>query len=158
VAVNVWEHLFLTGEFAPRDHIMKGLTPQQVGTRPAGAPHSIFEELWHAAEWQRLVLERDEAAFERFDHGGQFPPNSAPEEAAWQALVDSFLDYSERAVKLARDEAWLETEETADNPGFTWRNALTCLAVHSAYHMGKIVLLRQLLGCWSPPPDDAQTQ
>ena len=157
--VNVWEHLFLTGEFAPRDHILKGLTPEQVGTRPAGAPHSIYEELWHAAEWQRIVLERDEAAFERFDQGGQFPLSPAPEdEAAWQALVASFLALSERAVKLAQDEAWLETEETDDNPGFTWRNGLEVLAVHSAYHMGKIVLLRQLLGIWSPPPKDAQPQ
>ncbi len=156
--VNVWEHLFLTGEFAPRAHILEELTVEQVSTRPAGAPHSIFEELWHAAEWQRIVLNRDEAAFERFDQGGQFPAGSAPEnEAAWQALVASFLAYSERAVKLARDEAWLETEETDDNPGFTWRNALEVLAVHSAYHLGKIVLLRQLLGCWSPPPEDAQT-
>ena len=155
--VNVWEHLFLTGEFAPREHILKGLTLEQVGTRPAGAPHSIYEELWHAAEWQRLVLERDEAAHVRFDGGQQFPDSLVPEdETVWQELVDSFLTYSERAVKLAQDEAWLETEETDANPRFTWRNALEVLAVHSAYHMGKIVLLRQLLGCWSPPPKDAQ--
>ena len=154
--VNVWKHLFLTSEFAPRDHILKGLTLEQVSTRPAGAPHSIYEELWHAAEWQRLVLEQDEAAYARWEQGGQFPPNPAPDaEATWQELVNSFLAYSERAVELARDEAWLETEETADNPGFTWRNALEVLSVHSAYHMGKIVLLRQLLGVWTPPPEDA---
>ena len=157
--VNVWEHLFLTGEFAPRAHILEGLTLEQVSARPAGAPHSIYEELWHAAEWHRIVLDRDEAAFERWEQGGQFPANSSPEnEAAWQALVASFLADSERAVKLAQDETWLETEETDDNPGFTWRNGLESLAVHSAYHLGKIVLLRQLLGCWSPPPEDAQPQ
>ena len=159
MSVNVWEHLFLTGEFAPRDHILDGLTLEQVSARPAGAPHSIYEELWHAAEWQRIVLERDEAAFERFDQGGQFPPSSSPEdETAWRELVVSFLALSERAVNLARDEAWLETDETDDNPGFTWRNGLESLAVHSAYHMGKIVLLRQLLGIWSPPAEDAQPQ
>ena len=150
--VNVWEHLFLTGEFAPRAHILEGLTLEQVSARPAGAPHSIYEELWHAAEWHRIVLDRDEAAFERFDQGGQFPPNPAPEdEAAWQSLVDSFLTYSERAVNLAQDEAWLESPETEHN---TWRVGLESLAVHSAYHMGKIVLLRQMLGIWSPPPED----
>ena len=157
--VNIWEHLFLTGEFAPRAHILEGLTLEQVSARPAGAPHSIFEELWHAAEWQRIVLDRDEAAFERWELGGQFPSTPAPEDgAAWQAMVDSFLSYSERAVKLAQDEAWLELDETPDNPGFTWRNALEVLSLHSAYHMGKIVLLRQLLGCWSPPPENARTQ
>lgn len=54
--VNVWELLFLDGEFASREHILRGLTAQQVGERPAGAPHSIYEELWHAATWQHIVL------------------------------------------------------------------------------------------------------
>ncbi|WP_293909952.1 hypothetical protein [Deinococcus sp.] len=62
-----------------------------------------------------------------------FPPSPAPkDEAAWRALVDAFLAYSERAAGLAQDEAWLNTEEGADNPGFTWRNALEQLAVHNA--------------------------
>lgn len=154
--MNTWKQLFLTGEFAPRAHILAGLTLEQVGARPAGAPHSIYEELWHAQEWQRLTLDRDEAAYERWEQGGQFPPQPAPEdERAWRELVRSFLAYSERAVERSGDETWLETDETEQLPGFTWRNALEHLAVHSAYHMGKIVLLRQLLGVWSPPPDDA---
>ncbi len=150
--MDVWKHLFLDGEFAPRAHILEGLTLEQVSARPAGAPHSIYEELWHATTWQRIVLDRDEAAYERWQEV-QFPPNPAPEdEAAWQALVRSFLAHSERAVQLSSDETVLETELEL---GFTWRNALESLAVHNAYHMGKIVLLRQLLGMWSPPPENA---
>lgn len=153
--VNVWEHLFLTGEFAPRAHILAGLTLADVGKRPSGLPHSIYEELWHAAEWQRIVLDQDDVALERFNSGGQFPPNPEPEDdAAWQSLVAAFLADSARAAKQAEDEAWLETEETADNPGFTWRNALEVLALHSGYHMGKIVSLRQVMGIWKPPADE----
>ncbi|OLV16776.1 DinB family protein [Deinococcus marmoris] len=148
---DVWDFLFLSGEFAPRTYILEGLTLQDVGTRPSGASHSIYEELWHTVVWQRVVLERDTAAIEGWDENVGFPASPAPEdEAAWQALVDSFLAYSERAVELAQDDTWLETEEGTDNPGFTWRNALEQLAVHNAYHMGKIVLLRQILGCWTP--------
>ena len=155
MSINVWEHLFLTGEFAPRDHILEGLTVEQVGTRPAGAPHSIYEELWHAAEWQRLVLEQDAEALERWEAGEQFPGSPEPQsEAVWKELVAMFLAYSERAVRLAADETWLESPETEHN---TWRVGLESLAVHSAYHMGKIVLLRQLLGCWSPPPSEGDT-
>lgn len=150
---EVWNFLFLNGEFAPRTSILKGLTLQQVGVRPPGASHSIYEELWHTAVWQRIVLERDAEAIRRWEQDELFPPNPAPEnEAAWQELVDSFLVSSQRAVELAQDKVWLETEEGADNPGFTWRNALEQLAVHNAYHLGKIVLLRQLLGCWTPRP------
>ena len=154
--MNTWEQLFLTGEFAPREYIFGGLTLEQVGARPAGAPHSIYEELWHAAEWQRLTLDRDEAALERWERREQFPPRPAPEnEAAWRELAGSFLADSVRAVRLSQNEVWLEADETEALPGFTWRNALEHLAVHNAYHMGKIVLLRQLLGIWSPPPDGA---
>lgn len=154
--MNTWDQLLLTGEFAPRKHILSGLTLEVISKRPAGAPHSIYEELWHAATWQRIVLDRDKAAYEGWEQGEQFPSDPAPEdEATWQELVNLFLAYSERAVKLAQNEAWLETDETDDLPGFTWRNGLEHLAVHSAYHMGKIVLLRQLLGVWSPLPEDA---
>ncbi|WP_420594762.1 DinB family protein [Deinococcus sp.] len=150
---DVWSFLFLNGEFAPRSSILDGLTLEQVAARPGEAPHSIYEELWHTMDWQKIVLERDETAIKHWEENVSFPPSPAPEsEATWQALVDSFLALSERAVELAQDQAWLETEEGADNPGFTWRNALEQLAVHNAYHLGKIVSLRQVLGCWTPRP------
>lgn len=151
--MNPWRFLLLTGEFAPRAHILHGLTLEQVGTRPAGAPHTIYEELWHAATWQKLVLDQDGKALGRWEAGEQFPEHPEPEsQAEWDALVALFLTYAERAVQQAEDEAWLESLETEHN---TWRVGLECLAVHSAYHMGKIVLLRQIMGIWSPPPDEA---
>ncbi len=153
--MNSWKELLLTGEFAPRAHILDGLTLASVGVRPAGAPHSIYEE-WHAVTWQHIVLRQDDAAFSRWEAGGQFPLTPAPEdETAWLGLVDKFVKDSAHAVKLAEDDAWLNTEGDEDNPGFTWRNALEHLAVHSAYHMGRIILLRQLLGVWKPAPEDA---
>ena len=156
--MNVWKHLFLEGEFAPRAHILGRLTPEQVGARPAGAPHSIYEELWHVREWQRLVLEGDEAAFRRWQEGVKFPQGVAPkDERTWEALVREFLEDSARAVELAEDEAWLEkVAHDFSNDGFTWRQELESLAAHNAYHLGKIILLRQLLGIWNPPPEDAQ--
>lgn len=47
IVADVWNFLFLSGEFAPRTYILEGLTLQDVGTRPSGASHSIYEELWH---------------------------------------------------------------------------------------------------------------
>ncbi|WP_164473426.1 DinB family protein [Deinococcus psychrotolerans] len=154
---DVWSFLFLNGEFAPRQYILDGLTSEQVGVRPAENVHSIYEELWHTALWQQIVLEQDAEAIKRWEQNELLPPSPAPEdEAAWQELVASFLTSSQRAVELAKNGAWLETEEESSNPGFTWRNALEQLAVHNAYHLGKIVLLRQLLGCWTPRPKQTQ--
>ena len=75
---DVWDFLFLSGEFAPRTYILEGLTLQDVGTRPPGAPHSIYEELWHTVVWQRVVLERDTAALQGWDENEGFPALPPP--------------------------------------------------------------------------------
>lgn len=152
--MNIWQHLFVDGEYAPRERILAGLSLEHLSACPGGASHSIYQELWHAATWQRLTLDRGEAALERYEEGGQFSADPAPEDGAtWQELVRSFLSDLERAVQLGSDETLIDTDEMEKNPGFTWRHALECLAEHNAYHLGKIVLLRQLLGVWTPPED-----
>jgi hypothetical protein len=36
-------------------------------------------------------------------------------------------------------------------PGVTFAERLEGLAVHNAYHLGKIVALRQVIDAWPPP-------
>jgi len=36
-------------------------------------------------------------------------------------------------------------------PGVTLAERLESLAVHNAYHLGKIVTLRQVIDAWPPP-------
>lgn len=142
--MRIWEHLFLTGEFRERADLLSGLTLEQVTLRPAGVPHSIYDELWHAAMWQRTVVEREPPA------GGDYYPNSAPEnEQQWLDVVRLFLDGARAAV------AWSESPERLTvevEPGVTMAEELHSLAVHNAYHLGKIVTLRQIIGAWPPRP------
>ena len=56
--MQILEHLFLVGEFPERAHLLSSLTLEQVRQCPEGASHSIYDELWHAAGYQRYVLER----------------------------------------------------------------------------------------------------
>jgi uncharacterized damage-inducible protein DinB len=137
-----WEHLFLTGEFPPRAHLLSGLTLEQVTLVPDGASHSIYEELWHAAGYQRFIIERDPTP-------GDHYPNAAPErEQQWHDLVQQFLEGAQAAVALAQapDRLAVEVE-----PGVTMADELYSVAVHNAYHLGKIVALRQRIGAWPPP-------
>jgi len=147
--MNVLQRLFADLEFAPRAHIL-AVPFEHVGVRPAGASHSIYEELWHTVDWQNFVLLMAQRKAVRSDYKGEsFPELRAPEdEGAWKALVEEFLTGSEKAVSLAGDAEALETR-LAD--GFSVRERLELLAVHNAYHLGKIVALRQLLGVWNPP-------
>ncbi|HTR38234.1 MAG TPA: DinB family protein [Bryobacteraceae bacterium] len=49
----------LTGDSAaaPAAHILEGLSDDLVHRRIPGAPHSIYEELWHLAFWQQISLD-----------------------------------------------------------------------------------------------------
>lgn len=85
-----------------------------------------------------------------------FPVSPSPaSQREWNDLVEMFLRDSEHAVVLADDAAWLEAPEHVQTD-WTWRNSLEFLTMHNAYHLGKIVSLRQVLGLW-PPPERAAT-
>ena len=140
-AMNIWDHLFLTGEFPARAKLLSGLTLEQVTLRPDGTSHSIYEELWHAAAYQRSIVERDQGASDHY-------PSAAPEhEHQWHDLVQQFLEGAQAAVAWAQapDRLALEVE-----PGLTMADELNSVAVHNAYHLGKIVALRQRIGAWPP--------
>lgn len=147
--LNRLQRLFVDLEYAPREHVVT-VPFAYVGVQPGASHHSIFEELWHLTKWQTFVLQtaRGEAARSNFKED-DFPEAQAPAgEEAWQVLVAEFLEGSEAAATLAGDEEALAVR-LAD--GVTLREHLEMLAVHNAYHLGKIVLLRQLLGVWVPP-------
>lgn len=146
--MSKWQHLFVDGEFSPRSHLLSGLTLGQATKRPPGASHSIYEELWHAAKWQSIVVRRDESAAAEWGAGGQQFPVEAPEnELMWQEIVAEFLAGAEKAVEWGRSPEALAREVSA---GVTLADVLESLAVHNAYHLGKIVALRQLIGAWPP--------
>jgi uncharacterized damage-inducible protein DinB len=145
---NNWDDLLLTGGFAPRESIFAGLTLEQVSARPNEVPHSIYQELWHAAMALKISLDEGRAALERWPYAQHFPLSSAPtNQKEWDDLVSMFLTYSRRAVTLAKDESWLNAPEP-EYPQSRWRDGLEFLAVHTAYHMGKVICLRQVMKIW----------
>ena len=143
--MNRWEHLFY-GEFAERRRLLGGLTLEQVNHTAAGQPHSIFAELWHTALWQNILVNRDEALWEQtWQRGERYPAQPAQSLAEWERLVEDFLDGLTRALAWTTPPEKLKLET---DPGITMADVLHGLAVHNAYHLGKIVALRQRLGCW----------
>ncbi len=148
--MNKWRHLFIDGEYERRERILSGLTLEQVKRLPSERSHSIYEELWHAARWQTIIVERDEELYETWLRGERYPAHPPEEEAEWFGLVAEFLSGLEKALECASSPEKLGVEV---DPGVTMRDVLHSLAVHNAYHMGKIVTVRQMIGVW--PPDDS---
>ena len=138
--MHILEHLFLGGEFPERAHLLSGLTLEQVTLRPHGASHSIYEELWHVVAYQQSIIASG-------DPGDRYPSAAPEHEHQWHDLVQVFLDGARAAAAMgqAPERLALELE-----PGVTMADELSCVAVHNAYHLGKIVTLRQRIGAWPP--------
>ena len=147
--MNNLEHLFLVGEFLERARLLSGLTLEQVTLRPDGASHSIYEELWHVVGYQQSIIAPGG------EPPGDFYPSAAPEhEHQWHDLVRVFLEGARTAAALgnAPDQLAREVE-----PGVTLADELNSVAVHNAYHLGKIVALRQRIDAWPPGGASAES-
>ena len=139
--MHILEHLFLVGEFPERARLLSGLTLEQVTLCPDGASHSIYEELWHVVAYQQSIVVPAEPHLEVY-------PSAAPKhEHQWHDLVRLFLDGARAAAALGQTPERLEAEV---EPGVTLADELNSVAVHNAYHLGKIVALRQRIGVWPP--------
>jgi uncharacterized damage-inducible protein DinB len=149
--LSKWEHLLKDGEFARRERIVAGLTLAQATHRPSAQSHTIYEELWHANRWQKIVAYRDEALYGEWAKGRVYPDAPPASEAEWEALVAEFLAGIEKALW------WAETPERLGHEtdrGHTMADVLASLAVHTSHHLGKIVALRQFMDAWEPGQKD----
>ena len=74
-------------------------------------------------------------------------------ENQWHDLVRVFLEGAHAAAALEQAPERLAREV---EPGVTMADELSSVAVHNAYHLGKIVALRQRIGAW-PPSGEAES-
>lgn len=145
---------------APPSHILEGLTDALVHRELPNVPHTIYGELWHLTFWQQITLDwiaGIETPFPNKPSDG-FPQKSSTgsKEETWEQLRRRFLHGAERAVAAAEDTTRLDQPiRCPSRPGaptriMSVRDQLISLATHNAYHLGRIVVLRQLLQAWPP--------
>jgi uncharacterized damage-inducible protein DinB len=142
-----------TGAHVEMTKAFEGLDWKLAGIRPTRVEHSIFQLLHHILYWQ-------EWAVKWLD--GEDPPipkrasESWPEEPApaslqeWKktiARLDLVLEDLERRAgdsDLFRKQISMGAEKSR-------LEMLHTIAGHNSYHLGQVVLLRQLLAAWPPP-------
>ncbi|MFC4456195.1 hypothetical protein [Deinococcus sonorensis] len=139
-------HGLLEGEYAARRQILDGLTLEQVTQVLSPQTHSIYAELYHLELWQRILVTRDEDLYERtWQQDIRYPTQVPTDLQEWTDLVEAFF------VGLRQAYEWTASQERLDHetdPGSSMADVLRGLAVHNAYHFGKIVALRQVMGLW----------
>lgn len=70
------------------------------------------------------------------------------DERDWRAVVNRFLDGLSAAREAAQPDM---TESLAARAEESRVEVLQSLIGHNSYHLGQIVVLRQLLCAWPPP-------
>jgi Tfp pilus assembly protein PilW len=144
---NKYKHLLVEGEYAKRYRILSGLNLKDVVFLPAAGMHSIYDELWHTTKWQNIVVNNDQELNKEFEKGKVYPSASPTTQEEWDNLVKEFLDGLNIAMDLTKSDEKLKAEV---DPGVTMGDCIDSLAVHTAYHLGKIVAIRQLMNLWPP--------
>jgi hypothetical protein len=152
--------LVLTGDSAHTAPaiLLEGLPSEAAHRAVEGAPHTIYEELWHIAFWQQVSLDwvrGVETPFPVHAEAG-FPTVEDAKRESWDQLRQRFFATNREVAELARDGNRLDVAvRCPSRPGhpvrvMTVREQLESLGAHNAYHFGRIVLLRQLQGFWPP--------
>jgi uncharacterized damage-inducible protein DinB len=139
--------------------ILEGLDEGLAHRVVEDVPHTIYQELWHIAFWQQISLEWIDGIETPFPvHAAAgFPAENDVAAEDWSQLRQRFLRAAQRAADIARDESMLERQiRCPSRPGspvrtMRVREQLESMVAHNAYHLGRIVLLRQLAGAWPPP-------
>ncbi|AXC09390.1 hypothetical protein ACPOL_0003 [Acidisarcina polymorpha] len=143
---------------APPAYILEDLDEDLAHRHAPGAPRSIYEELWHIVYWQQMTLEWISGKETPYPEQASisFPEEQDVKKEGWDDLRERFFDGVLKAAAATRDAHELEVVVRCPSPPgspvrtMTVREQLESLTAHNAYHFGRIVLLRQILGSWPP--------
>jgi hypothetical protein len=123
----------------------------RAGDKPPGAPHSAWQLLEHLriAQWDILEFSRNPKHVSPKWPEGYWPESGSPStKAAWSKSVRSFRADLNAMTDLVSDPASDLTAPFPHGDGQTLLREALLVADHNAYHIGQLVLLRQLLGVW----------
>jgi uncharacterized damage-inducible protein DinB len=121
------------------------------GTQPPGLPHSLWQLVEHIRITQHDILDfcRNKNYEEMTWPDDYWPASAAPpSDAAWKKSLSRVRADRKALQQLARRASIDLTQRIPHGSGQTWLRELLLAADHAAYHVGQIVLVRQLLGIW----------
>jgi uncharacterized damage-inducible protein DinB len=137
------------GAHVAAQKIFDGLDWKLAGTRPEGAAHSIFQILNHLTFWQDWVVKWLAGKKPPIPKhaSGSWPGGASPSNRKeWEAAVRNFRKGLEQLAKAPQKANLLE-KRAKSSP----LQMLHAIAAHNSYHLGQVVVLRQMLGAWPPP-------
>ena len=127
---------------------LKGLPGRYRGSKPRGAPYSIWQLLEHIriAQWDILEFSVNSKHVSPKWPEGYWPRASAPpSEAAWRKTIRSVERDLASMKQLVLDPKTDLFAQIPHGKSQTILREALLVADHNAYHVGQIVLLRRML-------------
>ena len=133
-------------DFEPASKLLASLTNEQAVKVPAGCPYSIATNVAHAEQWQRSWLHQLKGLppFKVWTDAKDFPAVKA---AQWPAVRKRFIKGLEDALAIAESKPF--KHNLRDDAAAIRK--LNQIAVHGAYHIGQVKLLKRIL--WATRKD-----
>jgi acyl-CoA thioesterase len=132
------------------DAAVRGVPKKARGRRPSGL-HSPWEILEHLRITQADILDFcRNADYQAITWPDDYWPPSAtpPSDGAWARSVQQFRNDRDALQALASDTTINLTAKIPHGTGQTYLRELLLAGDHTSYHVGQLVLVRQLLGVW----------
>jgi hypothetical protein len=133
------------------DQAVEKLAADKRGVRPAGLEHSAWELLEHLrfTQWDILDFSRNPDYKEAKWPDAYWPKSPAPPtETAWDESIASFRKDLKEFCALIEDKSTDLYAKIPHGSGQTVLREAMLIADHNAYHVGQLILVRQLLGAW----------
>lgn len=126
---------------------LRGIDARQAAWKPAPDRHSIWGLALHIAYWNYAVRRHfDPASKKGFSRSpSNFPEVEDPSEKAWKK--DKQLIGEEHTLLTLAIQSFPEQrldERVPDKNRWTYKELITGVTVHEAYHIGQIQLMKRL--------------
>lgn len=142
---------------ASLESVLRGFPADLRGRRPTGFAHSAWELLEHIRITQRDLLDFLQNA--DYEETLEWPKDYWPRSMApasdkeWNASVSAWKKDRMAIERFTRETNIDLTSRIPKGTGQTYLRTVLVAADHAAYHLAQIVVVRQLLGAWPPPPE-----
>jgi uncharacterized damage-inducible protein DinB len=130
------------------DDAVAAVSPDARGIRPAGLPHSPWELLEHIRLAQRDILEfcQDAPYADRAWPADYWPPSpEPPTPQAWDASIEAVRRDRAEFQRLIQDPGVDLFAVVPNGSTQTYLREVLLTADHNAYHLGQLMVVRQLL-------------
>ena len=132
---------------------VKDFPADKQGVVPAGLPYSAWQILAHLRFTQRDILDFSAPPTGGY-HGHQWPQDywfkspEPPSPGAWEQCLASIRDDQKKFESLLQKPGVDLYKPFLWGDGQNLLREALLIADHNAYHLGEMVVIRRLLGCW----------